>query len=431
VLRPGSTRIYYGWVIVAVALMINVASSPLNAGIFSFFVTPMSEDLGWSKATLSWAMTCRLLVAGCSGPVLGVLLDRHGTRVLGGIAGLIAGLTTIGLAFMDSVWQFYLLSALSGLSGFGAPAGQLLTIVPVAKWFQANRGRALAIATVGLPLGTTVYILAAQRLIEAFGWREAWAISGASVLLISVPLCLVFMRKDPESIGLALEGTEGLNLEGDVEAPATEVDWTPREVLRSRVLWAIVAALALSGIVLPGTVVYRVAFWEDLGLASSTVAFATALDPLTVTFSALFFGFASARMPPRQMGLIGGLIVALSMAAMVAGSGSVALLVLYNLTWGIGMGANITVNNVIWPEYFGRRFLGTIRGVVFPVSVATSAVSVPFFAVLLDLSPSPSYVWGFTLVAFVIAGLLLFCARKPELVRAARDASVPAAVEAG
>jgi MFS family permease len=355
-------------------------------------------------------------VAGISGPFLGVLLDKHGSRVLGAVAAVIAGTTTIGLAFVDSVWQFYALAAVSGLSGFGAPAGQLLTIVPVAKWFHRSRGRALAIATVGLPLGTTAYIVIVQQLIDQLGWREAWAISGASILILAVPACLLFMRKDPESMGLQLEGREPeLEADPDDEPAPGEVDWTASQVMRSRTLWVIVAAMALSGLVLPGTVVYRVAFWEDLGLSSAIVAAATALDPLTVTIAALAFGFASERMRPHLMGFLGGMVVALSMVAMVIGRESVLLLIAYNVTWGIGMGANITVNNVIWPDYFGRRFLGTIRGVVFPISVATSAISVPLFAIMLDLSPDARYVWAVSLVAFVLCGLLLLIAKRPRL----------------
>ncbi|HLF78571.1 MAG TPA: MFS transporter, partial [Dehalococcoidia bacterium] len=279
------------------------------------------------------------------------------------------------------------------------------------------RGRALAIATVGLPLGTTLYILVVQQLIDQIGWREAWAISGASILVLAVPACLLFMRKDPESMGLALEGRSEEEPEVDPESePAPgEEDWTASQVMRSRTLWLIVAAMALSGIVLPGTVVYRVEFWEDLGLSSAVVAGATALDPLTVTIAALAFGFASERMRPHLMGFLGGLVVALSMVAMVIGRESVVLLVAYNVIWGIGMGANITVNNVIWPDYFGRRFLGTIRGVVFPISVATSAISVPLFAGMLDLSPDPRYVWAVTLVAFVLTGCLLLIAKRPRL----------------
>jgi MFS family permease len=138
-------------------------------------------------------------------------------------------------------------------------------------------------------------------------------------------------------------------------------------------------------------------------------------------------------MQPRYMGFLGGLVVALSMVAMVIGRESVLLLLAYNVTWGIGMGANITVNNVIWPDYFGRRFLGTIRGVVFPISVATSAISVPLYAGLLDVSPDPRYVWAVTLVAFVLAAVLLLIAKRPRLsdVHPGRDEIALATAEPG
>ena len=99
-------------------------------------------------------LTFRLAVAGLTAPVLGVLIDRLGARVLGTIAGLVAGVCVIGLSAVHETWQFYTLAAISGFSGFGGPAGQLLTTVPVAKWFNRTRGRALAIASAGIPFGT-------------------------------------------------------------------------------------------------------------------------------------------------------------------------------------------------------------------------------------------------------------------------------------
>src|SRR5690606_3620131 len=120
------------------------------------------------------------------GPVLGVMLDRYGPRVLGAIAGLMAGLSVLALAIVESVWAFYALFALSGLTGFGAPMGQLLTTVPVAKWFQANRGRAMAIAGIGLPVGTTAMIPIVALMIDEMGWRTSWAILGAFVILMTV-----------------------------------------------------------------------------------------------------------------------------------------------------------------------------------------------------------------------------------------------------
>ena len=74
--RALASRFYYGWVIVAASMAVNVASSPLNAGVFSFFVAPMTHELGWSRGALSWAFTWRLVVARVSAPLLGAAIDR-------------------------------------------------------------------------------------------------------------------------------------------------------------------------------------------------------------------------------------------------------------------------------------------------------------------------------------------------------------------
>jgi hypothetical protein len=85
------------------------------------------------------------------------------------------------------------------------------------------------------------------------------------------------------------------------------------------------------------------------------------------------------------------------------------------MTWGTGMGANITVQNIIWPNYFGRRNVGTIRGIVFPISVIASASSAPLFATLLDTMPQERYVWIVTLAGFCAAALLILAAKRPHL----------------
>ncbi len=417
--RALASRFYYGWVIVAASMAVNVASSPLNAGVFSFFVAPMTDELGWSRGALSWAFTWRLVVAGVSAPLLGAAIDRFGPRVLGAIAGTIAGLTLIGFSGVHSIWVFYGFAALSGFSGFGAPSGQLLTTVPVAKWFVLNRGRALSIATVGLPLGSVLAMPLSQVLIDSLGWREAWAIFGIAVIVVALPACAVFMRKDPAAMGLNPDGIApddpiraGLD---ERETLVTDEDWTVRQVLHSPTMWIILASMALTSLVLPGTVVYRVAFWEDVGIPAGTVAFATALDPLTVTFSTLAFGFIADRVQTRYLGFVGGAGVGVAMLFMAFATDALWMLLAYNIAWGLAIGAYITVNNIIWPNYYGTRFLGTIRGIVFPVSVATAAVSAPFYALLLDLAPDERYVWGVTSAAFVIAGLLLLIARPPRL----------------
>jgi MFS family permease len=134
--------------------------------------------------------------------------------------------------------------------------------------------------------------------------------------------------------------------------------------------------------------------------------------------------------PDDQLGFFGTMIVGCSMLAMIFARDSIVYLLAYNMTWSIGMGANITVQNIIWPNYFGRQFVGTIRGIVFPVSAIAAAASAPLFATLLDAFDEDRYVWIVTLGGFWAAALLLLSAKRPLLPVVASDAAAQEAAGA-
>lgn len=426
---PRTTRPapFYGWVIVAVALVMNLASSPATAVTFGFFIKPMSNDLGWSESELVLGLTFRLAVAGVTSPLLGMLLDRLGSRVLGTLAAVVAGVSIMSVGLVHNVWLFYLLYAVSGLSGFGAPSGQLLTVVPVAKWFQVKRGRALSIAMAGTPAGNLLLIPIAQLMISTWGWRTAWLILGALLALGAGPVCALLMRKDPESMGLNVDGLDAQPERAEESDVAVEDDsWNVREVLHSGVFWLLLLATASAGIVTQGTLVNRVPFWQDAGLDAGYVAIGTALAPLLVVLSGLVCGVLADRFAIRIIGFGGGAIAGLSALPMIFARDSILLLALHNLLWGIGQGANNTVANVIWPAYFGRRFLGSVRGLIFPVAIGTAALSAPLFAVLLAQLTEPRLAWIATLAGFGLSGLLFLVAKEPRRVPALPPADAEA-----
>ncbi|MBM3946634.1 MAG: MFS transporter, partial [SAR202 cluster bacterium] len=358
---PLPSGLYYGWVIVGVAVLMNLVASPTNPVIFSFFIGPMSEELGWSRSTLSWALTFRLAAAGVSSPFLGALVDRYGARWLGVAAGFIAGGCLIAFAFTHHVWYLYLISAVSGLGGFGGPGGALLTMVPTARWFRAKRGRALAIATIGMPGGTVLGIPLAQWLITTIGWREAWVVFGIVVMAVVVPLSFLFMRRAPEDLGLAVDGVPGGEApaaQGQRRRQATTVDWTAGQAMRTPAFWFILGGLGVSGLALNGTLVHRVSFWAEVGMSPALVALGTALDPLTVIFSALLFGAFAERVRTRYLGLVAGGGWALSMLPMIFPTAHAGSILSHGIAWGLFAGSHITVNNLIWPNYYGSRHLG-------------------------------------------------------------------------
>lgn len=424
------SKVYYGWIIVTVAMLMNMAASPANPVVFSFFVGPMGEDLGWSRGSLALALTFRLVAGGIASPLIGSLVDRFGARWLGAFAGLIAGVSIFALAFVHQLWQIYALFAISGAGGLGGPGGALLTTVPVAKWFQAKRGRALAIASVGMPAGTVIFIPVVQQIITAYGWRAAWMVCGVVVCAIVVPVCALFMRRIPEDLGLKPDGVTGSAGPARATSASTvvapEENWSARQVLRSPTMWLILIAVSLGGLVLQGTLVYRVSFWRELGMSKDLVVLGTALDPFTVVFSGVAFGLLAERVAVRYLGLIGALGFGIAMLPMVFATDHAYAILAHGFIWGAAAGSYITANNLIWPSYFGRKYLGTIQGIVFPVTILASGLGAPLYGYLLDAGVNPRALWAGTFVVFAVVGVMLLLAKRPKLALNAQEEAVVA-----
>lgn len=414
-------RVFYGWVMVGASFAINMSVSPLNAVVFSFLIGPMSADLNVQKSALAWSLTLRLVAAGLSGPIIGVLLDRFGSRWLGAICGAIGGVSLIALGSAHSLWVVYGLFAISGLAGFGGPAGQLLTQVPLSRWFVAQRGRAISIATAGMPLGTVITVAITQGLVQAVGWRGTTVIFGLLVVGVVVPMSIIFMRRAPEDFDLHPDGAasgqaviDAAGAQTRAALLATTRDWTVREALRTPAMWLMLTALTVQGVVLMGTLVYRVDFWQSKGMSPALVGLGTALDPFCVVFSLLAFGAIADRVPIRYLGVVGVGGMALSMAPMIVSDGEPWTILAHNAIWGIAAGGWITLNSLVWPNYYGRLNLGAIRGIVLPVSIAASSIGAPLFGYLLDAGMEPSRLWTLGLAGFALSAVFVLLARPPR-----------------
>src|SRR5438045_3243562 len=161
-----STGLYYGWIIVgtmAVTAAVSMALGGLNYGLF---IKPMGDELGIGRALFGWLQSARQVASALTAPLVGSLLDRFGARVLLAVAALITGGAMGTLSLITDGWQLIALFALTGLVGLNGP-GALVTSVPVTRWFVRQRGKAMAMASLGIPVGGVVFVPLTQVFIDA------------------------------------------------------------------------------------------------------------------------------------------------------------------------------------------------------------------------------------------------------------------------
>jgi MFS family permease len=199
------------------------------------------------------------------------------------------------------------------------------------------------------------------------------AILGAGII---IPLSILFVRREPEDMGLLPDGdptpAEAFSLElqrhGTIAPPLFEErSWTRPEALRSPTFWRLVFVFGVAMLATSTMGVHRIPSFMDRGLDPRLVAYATALDAVAAGVSIVAMGMLTNRVPARFLGASGFIILTLACFLTIIGD-SVPLMFLAMITFGLGVGGMMLMQTYLWADYFGRLHLGSIRGVAMPIT---------------------------------------------------------------
>ena len=415
---PQQPRFFYGWVIVATMFAINFSTMATGTLNYGLFVLPMQNELALSRATFGWMQTTRRLSAGVLSFAVGWMIDRYGPRVYIPVSALMIGVCLILVGMSNHAWQFILLFGLIGVSGLAAPNG-LVTSVPVAKWFVRKRGRALAFATAGLGISGIVFLPVTQWLIDGYGWRSAWQILALMFMVISIPAAAVFLRRQPEDMGLRVDGDPPDESEADqsgaglTRTSTDEQIWTVREAFRTATMWKLMAVFALAGVAQGGASFHRIPYFVEKSYDPLLVSWSFAADAGGAAALALVAGWLADRIPIRYLAAVSfsGFIIAILLMIYVS---SAEMMFLSTIVFGCSVGIGMIVHTYIFAAYYGRAFLGTIRGIVMPINLLSAGLGAPLVGYLHDYAGSYMPAWWTLLFIYGSCSVLMLTALPPR-----------------
>lgn len=309
----------------------------LTFGVYGAFVKPFSGSFGVTRATASSGLAIIMLVLGSSSPWVGGLVSRHriSNVMTAGAACMVAGFGLIAVASSASM-----ILMLCGLLGLGASLlGPLPAMTLMTNWFEEGRGRALGI--VMIPLGVMIMPVLTTIMIEAVGWRAAFACFGG-VLLLSMPM-LRLVRNGP---GQCANGADHRPGHGAVALGDTRA-----ALFGDLHFWIIAVASGL--LVAAGTamVTHLLPYATDIGIDSKQASILLAVSGAMGMLGSFLFGWLSDR--------LGGA------AALTANA--FAQMVFWVLLWRGG---------TFWPLFVISALIGTCGGGV--VSALSTLLSVRF-----------------------------------------------------
>ncbi len=340
-------------------------------------------------ATLGSALTLPWM-----GKVLDHFTPAHVTLM---IVPMLA-LGALGMAFSTHIVALIMTIYLLRLFGQAMMTQNALTAT--ARWFTANRGKALSFVTLGHNVGEAVFPFMFVIVVTMIGWRNSWVAAAIILVLFALPVIFVLVSKDRERQA------------SDPEPKVTAArNWTRGDVMRDSLFW-----LMILGILAPpfiGTTIFfhQIYLVELRGWSLPVFASAFTVMALSTIIFTLIAGVLVDRF--SAVALLPSFLLPLAFACFILGSFSAQWSAFaFMALLGISYGFSSTLFGAIWPELYGIKHLGSIRAIVVAMMVFGTAAGPGLTGWLIDNNISyPKQIITMGLYCLCTCALMFFVSR--------------------
>jgi sugar phosphate permease len=296
-----STRLHRAWIVAGVALVATIGAAGFRAtpGVL---ITPLQQEFGWSRGTISLAVSVNLILYGLTSPFAAALMERFGMRRVVPLALLLVAAGSGLTVFMRASWQLVVCwGVLVGL-GTGSMAMAFVATV-TGRWFVRHRGVVTGVLTAGGAAGQLVFLPVLAQLTAAHGWRVA-ALAVAGAALAVAPFVAWLLRDHPRQLGLTAYGAtapdapEVAHTGGAARRAVTAL----RDASRTGAFWLLAGGFAICGATTNGLVgTHFIPAAHDHGMPQTTAANLLALVGIFDIAGTIASGWLTDRFDPRLL----------------------------------------------------------------------------------------------------------------------------------
>ncbi len=388
-------RFYYGWVIVALAMMMHALTTGGTNALYGVFALPLSDAFGISRAAVLGATASVAMIAsGIFSPFAGLWLSRYSPKKLIALGCTVLSAGFFAMTAVTQWWQMSIIYALCWSTGntlFGALAAN----TSVSNWFEAERGKALGIASIGMSVGSFSFPPLITWIIVNHGWRSANLVLGC-LTIAALPVILRWYKDRPDSAS---------NDENPQPKPGNH--W--REILSNRDFWVIGLCISICFAGFNGVTINIIPMAVDRGISATAAAW---LLSVTATFSVMgkiVIGMSADKLGPRK-----ALMIPLSMLViacfLLQGDASYARMMVAAGFIGLSTGGAIPVWGALIGTYFGQQRFAQVMGMMNPLLVPLIVACAPFVSWIKEstgsYNPALMAIAGFIAIAFALIPLL-------------------------
>jgi sugar phosphate permease len=385
--------VHYGFAMVGVTLLVLVMSAGFRSAP-SVMIIPLQDRFGWSRATISSAVSINLVCFGLAAPFAAALHERFGIRRVVVSALAIVAAASLLTTLVTHPWQLQLLWGLVIGSATGAVSVPLAAMV-AQRWFVRRRGLVTGIMTAANATGQLVFLPALALLVRQYGWKAASIAVAIVAVGLVMPAAALVLRNRPFDLGLAPYGAAEIEPPAHVQAPLKNALGGLALGARSGTFWLLAFTFFVCGASTNGLIgTHLIPAAVDQGVPAVTAASYLALIGIFDIIGTTLSGFLTDRHDPRVLlfwyyALRGISLMFLHTVLGAPNAGLLLFIVFYGLDWV----ATVPPTVALCTDCFGRERAGVVFAWVFAFH-QLGAASAAYGAGLVR-TDAGSYHWAF------------------------------------
>jgi MFS family permease len=330
--------------VLALCTTINVVSRGVGES-FAVFLLPVAEAFGADRGALTGVYGLYMLVLGLMSPIAGIAFDRLGPRATYAIGLAVFGLAYLLAGSVDALWQVYLLVGLGGAVG-ASMIGMLPASGLASRWFGARLPVAMGVLSASLGVGILLFAPLVHALIDAYGWRAAYRVLGALLLVVlaaTVPLPWRRIAAGADDVARARRAAAA-------SAPA----WSIGRALRTPTFWSLFGVMFFTSMSTYAVAPQLVAYLVSAGVPPLRAASVYGTVGLASIVGMIGAGALAQRIGERRVAMLsyGSTLAGVAALAMVRHAEPLAFAALFVLLFGTMQGSRGPLVAVLSARHF-------------------------------------------------------------------------------
>ena len=335
-------------------------TAPGQTFLIALFVPHIFDSLDISRTSFATIYSLATLSASFLLNPAGNLIDKLSLKkmVLIDVFAMVAGCLLI--AFASTLGDLFI--GFFVLRLFGQGVLGLTASATLGKAFHKNRAKAMGIMTLGFPLSEAIYPGLALLSLSVLGWRETYLVFAASFLVLMLPLQWFLLSKTSYKEGEFLEGEE---TESDIHRGYDDEGYhlPVSGVAKDYKIYVLILASCVPPVIMTGLFFHQDKLLSLHGWAASWIGVGLMIYAVAKAVGSIALGPYIDKHGP--VGMFSVMILLLGAGTLIAAFGGPSeVIVIYFAIMGFALGLSSPVMNVVWPNMFGTKHLGSIKGFV-------------------------------------------------------------------